>query len=93
MTADEGIPEETRDDSWSPVTIRLKDGRTLSKQIKVPKGDPRNPMPVEDVLAKYRDNACLALPQQEVQRSVDLLLNLEQLQDLGQLMEILRRTR
>ena len=36
------------------VTLRLKDGRTLTEQVDDPKGHPNNPMTREEVEAKFR---------------------------------------
>jgi 2-methylcitrate dehydratase PrpD len=38
----------------SRVEIRLKGGRTLARQVDIPKGDPRDPMTAADVVAKVK---------------------------------------
>lgn len=91
LVAEKTIPNEWAD-AWSrPVTIKLKDGRTLSKRVDIPRGDPRNPLSINDVLAKYRDNASLVLPSQQVEHSINLLQNLDQAKDVTELMDILRQ--
>jgi 2-methylcitrate dehydratase PrpD len=46
-------PEKTS----SRVTIRLQSGKTLVKQVDIPKGDPRVPMDVTDIADKLREFA------------------------------------
>jgi 2-methylcitrate dehydratase len=36
------------------VSVRLRDGRTISKQVDYPKGDPRNPLSDDDLAQKLR---------------------------------------
>ena len=38
----------------SRVEIRLKSGRTLARQVDIPKGDPRDPMTAEDLASKLK---------------------------------------
>ena len=71
----------------SRVEIRLKDGRTLAKQVDIPQGDPRNPMTAEGVADKLkrfgakRDQAAL-------KKVIGLLLELENLGDIRELTSI-----
>lgn len=44
----EGIPNR--------ITVTLKDGTTLTKLVKYPRGHARNPMSDEEVFQKFRDN-------------------------------------
>jgi 2-methylcitrate dehydratase len=37
----------------SQVTITLHNGKSFTKRVDVPKGDPRDPMTVEEILVKY----------------------------------------
>src|SRR5438874_12613600 len=43
------------------VRIRLKDGRTLEADAPYQLGGPENPMSADDVRAKFRENAAIAL--------------------------------
>lgn len=88
VVVDAAIPKD-KVYAWMPVTVRLKDGSTFSKRIDIPRGDPRNPLPVGDILAKYRSNASLVLDEERVQRSLNLLQNLEKADNLRELADIL----
>lgn len=72
------------------VTIKLKDGRELSHEVAIPKGDPPNPMTEEELALKYRDCASFVLSPQETQKSLEMVSHLEDLKDITQLMELLR---
>jgi 2-methylcitrate dehydratase PrpD len=72
----------------SRVEIRLKNGRTLVKQVDIPKGDPRDPMTAEDLADKVRRFAS-----QKNERTLDqvisLSLKLEKVGDIRQLTSII----
>jgi 2-methylcitrate dehydratase PrpD len=64
------------------VRIRTADGRTLEAEVPYQRGGPENPMSVDEVRAKFRDNAALALPEEAV-AALDLaVLELEQHDEL-----------
>jgi 2-methylcitrate dehydratase PrpD len=72
----------------SRVEVRLKSGRTLVKQVDIPKGDPRDPMTAEDLAAKLKRLA----PQKNeaiVDKMVGLSLELENVGDIGELTSII----
>jgi 2-methylcitrate dehydratase PrpD len=75
-------PEKTA----SRVRVVLKDGRTATKQVDFPRGDPRDPMDVEALAAKLRTFA-RGKDAEGVRRIIDLALSLETLQDISQLTE------
>ncbi len=72
----------------SRVAFRTTDGRELSCQVDVPKGDPRNPMTDEDLDAKF---AALATPVMTPSRQAALrkaIFSLESLEDVADLMQL-----
>lgn len=75
--------------SYLPVTVRLKDGRTLTKRVDVPKGNWEAPLPQEEILAKYRANAGRVLSRKQVERSIQLIESLEKLDSIEELCAIL----
>jgi 2-methylcitrate dehydratase PrpD len=72
----------------SRVEIRLKSGRTLVKQVDIPKGDPRDPMTAEDVADKLKR---FASPRDEktIDKIVGLSLELEKVGDIRELTAII----
>ena len=73
----------------NPVTIRTTDGRSYSARVDIPRGDPTLPLTDDELLTKYRDCARSQLRPDDVERSVDLVLGLETVTDIGTLMAIL----
>ena len=74
----------------NPVTIRMKDGRSYSARVDIPRGDPTLPLTDEELLAKYRDCGRSQLRPDDIERSVGLVLGLENATDIGTVMAILR---
>jgi 2-methylcitrate dehydratase PrpD len=73
----------------NPVTIRTTDGRSYSARVDIPRGDPALPLTDDELLSKYRDCARSQLRADEMERSVDLVLGLEKVADIGTLMAAL----
>jgi 2-methylcitrate dehydratase len=72
----------------SRVEIRLKSGRTLARQVDIPKGDPRDPMTVEDVAGKLRRFASQR-DAKALDEVVRLSLELESVVDIKELTSII----
>ncbi len=72
------------------VRIRLRDGRMLEADLPYQRGGPENPMSAEEVRAKFRENASLALPQPSVDALEQAILTLEDAVDLGAALAPLR---
>lgn len=79
------------DERSQEVVIRTVNGKEFSKRLKLneTKGTPENPMTIAELSAKYRDCASLVLPSAAIERSIELLNNLESLGDLSELMDLL----
>ena len=71
----------------SRVEIRLKSGRTLAKQVDIPRGDPRNPMTAEGVADKVKRFAAKR-DQEALNRLIGLSLGLENMGDIRELTSI-----
>ena len=75
---------------YSPVTIYTKDGRSFSDQIEAPLGHARNPLSRDQVSAIFLDTSGRVLGTSESRRALDILLHLEDAQDIGDLMSVIR---
>ena len=73
----------------NPVTIRMTDGRSYSARVDIPRGDPALPLTDDELLAKYRDCGRNQLRPEDIERSVDWVLRLEKVGDIGTLMSAL----
>jgi 2-methylcitrate dehydratase PrpD len=74
----------------NPVTIRTTDGKSYSARVDIPRGDPAVPLTDDELLSKFRDCARSQLYSGDIERSVDLVLGLERVADIGTLMTTLR---
>jgi len=74
----------------NPVTIRTTDGQSYSARVDIPRGDPALPLTDDELLEKYRDCGRSQLRPDDMERSVDLVLGLEKVADVGTLMGIVR---
>jgi len=90
------VPTVRRGDSQrSPavVTVKLKDGKEYSHAIEIAKGDPQVPLTKEELHAKYKECAQLVLSKVDVERSLELMSNFEDLKDVSMLMDIVTQRR
>ena len=85
LVVDPSIPSQYRD-VYNPVTVRLKDGRELTERVDVVHGEWDDPLSLDEVVHKYRDNGLRMLSESECDRTIDLVLNLEKLDSVSELM-------
>ena len=64
------------------VRITTRDGRTLEADLSHQRGGPENPMSADEVRAKFRENAALALDDAGVEALEEAILTLEDQDDL-----------
>ena len=77
-------PEKTA----SRVEIRLADGSLRSRQVDIPKGDPRDPMEAADLEQKLRRFAAGRDPER-LSRIVETILSLEHVKDIHDLTDLI----
>ena len=70
------------------LVVKLQNSKVYSKKVDIAKGDPRNPLSQEELVNKYRDCVRLFLSSESTDKSLDMLLNLEQVEDITELMDI-----
>ena len=75
----DGIPNK--------LIIKLKDGRTLTKLVKYPRGHAGNPMTDDEVVAKFRRQADGVVKPATSQRIIDQAMALDRLPDVSPLLE------
>jgi 2-methylcitrate dehydratase PrpD len=73
----------------TPVTVYLKDGRVLSHPGDFIRGDPHHPLSTQEVLDKFSDNARLVLSGRALTRTIEWVLNMEEVDDVGRVMRLL----
>lgn len=72
------------------VTIRLKNGETLSREAQHAKGGPEFPMTEDELRAKFLDCAQEALSRESAQQALHSIEKLETITDIRPLCDILR---
>jgi len=74
------------------LEIRMKDGQVHSNQVDDPPGSPERPMSFDDVAKKFRDCSSYPvrkLPKKRIERVIELIAQLEQGSDVGEIMKLL----
>lgn len=74
------------------MEIKVKNGQKFSKKIQFPRGNPKNPVDMDAVIEKLRKCVNYSLrpfPKENIDKLVDLLYKLEQLEDVTQLTQLL----
>jgi len=67
------------------MTIRFADGRSLEERVSAARGTPANPLTRDEVEAKFRRLAEVALPAERVTRLVAALRGMAELSDMSEL--------
>ncbi|MQA00776.1 MAG: MmgE/PrpD family protein [Dehalococcoidia bacterium] len=72
-------------DQYTAVDIHTTDDRVLSRAVTEARGGPADPLSWDELLDKYRDCAARALPAEQVERSAQMLRDLEAVADIREL--------
>lgn len=72
------------------LEVTTRGGDTLSKDVEINRGGPQNPMPEDEILRKFRDNARRTLGAREVERVLQTVQHLEEADSPHSLCEPLR---
>jgi len=78
------------EDRKETVTVRLKDGKEYSDGALNPRGHAGMPLSRDELLGKYEECTKRVLKANGIERSIELLENLEELSDIKELMGIVR---
>jgi 2-methylcitrate dehydratase PrpD len=73
----------------SRVTVRLKDGKTISRYVEYAKGGPQAPLSSGELRAKFVDCAHRVIDEKAVQGILDYVENLQSLKDVAPLCHLL----
>ncbi len=82
-------PGYTAAPTETPVTMRLKDGRVLTRSTNrhAMHGTPKDPLSRDELVGKFERNAGLTLAPDAVRRAADLWLHVDEAPDMRQAME------
>ena len=74
------------------MEIKTQDGQKLSKQIQLPRANPKNPVSMDGVIEKFKKCANYSIrtfSKDHIDKMVKILCNLEQLEDATELTQLL----
>jgi 2-methylcitrate dehydratase PrpD len=71
------------------VEIVTTGGDTLEKYVKIPLGDPKNPLSKAEIEAKFRSQAAHCLDNQTVDTVVEKIFDFENIEDISTFMPML----
>jgi 2-methylcitrate dehydratase PrpD len=71
------------------VMIKLRSGKVLEENQPYPRGGLESPLPPEEIEAKFRANARMALPEKRVERIAATVRRLEELSKIEELSNLL----
>lgn len=79
---------------YSPaiVTVDLNDGQSMSKEVRIARGNPERPLSMGEMKDKFMACAELAIPVDAARRAIEMILTLEQQTSLRELMTLLGRS-
>ncbi|MFC2065940.1 MmgE/PrpD family protein [Chloroflexota bacterium] len=72
----------------NPVIVQLNDGRVYENRVDTPRGTPQVPLTLGELSDKYRDCAEKTLSHGQIESSIELVLRLEEVKDIGELMRL-----
>ncbi len=67
---------------YNVIEVHTADGRVLSEAVREPRGGPSSPLSWDELLEKYHDCAVRALDEDAAQRSAELLVDLDDVEDV-----------
>jgi len=83
IVVDESLPKDA-----ATVTMRLSDGRSLTRTISHNKGTPDRPMTDDEIEAKFMDLSADRLGDDDARRVVEMCWNLEREGDVGAIVKL-----
>jgi 2-methylcitrate dehydratase PrpD len=88
VKTDETLNQQYPGKTASRVAIQFKNGETISRQIDIPKGDPRDPMTSMDIAGKVKKFAGNR-NDRKIDNLIETILNLETTADIRQITDMI----
>ena len=79
-------------DLLTAVTIHMNNGEIYCHQVAIPKGEPENPITEDEFIKKFKQCSGEAFKDDEIERLVDSILHLEELENMTDLLIRLIKT-
>lgn len=84
------LPKAPIGETEARVTLTLKDGSWVSRQVLTPKGDPEDPMTFEEIVQKFNDLTGGILSDARASRIIQTVRNLDRLKAAADLVRLCR---
>lgn len=88
VKVDDDLNKMYPDKTASRVEVLLKNGERLTRQVDIPKGDPRDPMDAGDIAEKVKFFAG-SRDRKNLERIVDAILRLEKANHIGEMVSLI----
>ena len=70
------------------VRVKMKDGSEYNEFLAKPKGDPDNPLSLEELAEKYRNAAILAISRENIETLIEKNKRLEKIKDMNEVVAL-----
>jgi 2-methylcitrate dehydratase PrpD len=77
-------------DLLTEITIQLESGETYTHRVSVPRGEPQNPMPHDELITKFCQLSGPVLVREKINELLDIIENLDETESLVRFFSILR---
>jgi 2-methylcitrate dehydratase PrpD len=78
-----------KDQLSARVEVTTQQGEQFEAFVDVPTGDPRNPLSIQEIEDKFRNQALYSLEEEEVEEAIQLIYDFENLDSVSYLMSLL----
>ena len=70
------------------LVVNLSDGKTITKQVDIPKGHPNNPMTTDEIEAKFRHLTKKFLKPSQIEKIIQFVWNIESEETISSLLKM-----
>jgi len=67
------------------VTVKTKDGKVYTKEVKYPRGHAKNKMTTEEVIEKFRDNVGSILTKERTENLINIVMNIDKVNNIAKI--------
>ncbi|MHB1868475.1 MAG: MmgE/PrpD family protein, partial [Nitrososphaerales archaeon] len=83
VTEDKDLTSSYPSEIANRIIVKLRDGKTITKQVNIPKGHPRNPMTQDEIVSKFKLLTKRFLKDSQMEKIIDFVWNIEKKDDVS----------
>ena len=72
----------------SRLSVKMKNGVEYKDFLAVPKGDPANPLSLNELITKYKKAAILAIPEKNIELLIEKIKMLDKIKDINEIINL-----